>query len=123
MFEKASRLKLRFPSSKGMLSTDDLWDLSVNDLNQVFKTLNAQKKSSEEESLLEAKSEKDSILALGINIVKYIFQVRSSEEEARLASNAKAAQKQKLYSILASKQDEELQGKSVEELQEMIDAL
>jgi len=123
MFEKASRLKLRFPSSKGMLSTDDLWDLSVNDLNQVFKTLNAQKKSSEEESLLEAKSEKDSILALGINIVRYIFQVRSEEEDARLASKVKAAQKQKLYSILASKQDEELQGKSVEELQAMIDAL
>ena len=40
MFEIAARNKFRFPF-KGMISTEDLWDLSVENLDNVFKTLNS----------------------------------------------------------------------------------
>ena len=33
MFEKASRLKLRFSTSIGMLSAEDLWDLPLSSRN------------------------------------------------------------------------------------------
>lgn len=41
MFETAVRNKMRFPY-KGQISVEDLWDLDVNALDGVFKTLNSQ---------------------------------------------------------------------------------
>ena len=43
IFEKATRGKMRF-QFKGLVSVEDLWDLSVQDLDKIFKSLNSQKK-------------------------------------------------------------------------------
>ena len=48
MFEIATRNKFRFPF-KGVISTEDLWDLSVESLDNVFKTLNSEMKKTKEE--------------------------------------------------------------------------
>ena len=48
MFEIATRNKFRFPF-KGVISTEDLWDLSVVSLDNVFKTLNSEMKKTKEE--------------------------------------------------------------------------
>lgn len=55
LFELATRNKMRFPF-RGMISVEDLWDLSLTNLDSVFKILNAEAKKSEEESLLNTKS-------------------------------------------------------------------
>lgn len=51
LFEIAIRNKYRFPF-KGWISTEDLWDLSVQNLDSIFKTLNKEFKTTGEESLL-----------------------------------------------------------------------
>ena len=106
-----------------MINVEDLWDLKVEDLDKVFKTLNAEVKKQEEESLLQKKSEEDTALDVQIEIVKYIVKVKLEEKEAREQASAKKAQKQKIMSIIASKQDEALQNSSIEELQKMLAAL
>ncbi len=58
MFELATRYKFRFPF-KGMISVEDLWDLSVENLDTVFKCINAEMKKTKEESLLSTKSKDD----------------------------------------------------------------
>ena len=78
MFEIASRTKMRFPF-KGMVSVEDLWDLSVRDLDSVFKTLNAQAKKVQEESLLATKTKEDETLAIQIEIVKQIGRASCRE--------------------------------------------
>ena len=65
MFEFAVRNKVRFPF-KGLITVEDLWDLSVRELDNIFKTLNAQMKKSEEESLLATKSKEDETLSVQI---------------------------------------------------------
>ena len=57
-FELASRNHYRFPFN-GMISTDDLWELNVQQLDSIFKKLNAQVKQSEEESLLASPSKEN----------------------------------------------------------------
>lgn len=122
MFEFAIRNKMRFPF-KGQISVEDLWDLRVEDLDTVFKSLNKQVKQTKEESLLATKTTEDTILDTQIAIVKYIFDVKVQEANARLIEKERKEQKQKIMSILATKQEQELQNKSVEELQKMLDEI
>ena len=67
MFEKASRLKLRFDVPvgsvyKGTLKVEDLWDVSVETLDSMFKAINTQLQSSATESLLQTRSKADDVL-------------------------------------------------------------
>jgi len=45
MFRTATRSKLRFSASMGYVTTEDLWDLSLIELNSIAKDLNAKLKN------------------------------------------------------------------------------
>ena len=122
IFEYAVRNKVRFPF-KGMISVEDLWDLTLTNLDSIYKTLNKQVKQSEEESLLTTKTSVDTELEVQIAIIKYIVSVKLEENEAREKAAAKKAQKQKIMSIIATKEDEALQNSSVDDLRKMLDEL
>ena len=119
MFEYATRNKVRFPF-KGLVSVEDLWDLSVRELDNVFKTLNAQVKKSQEESLLATKSKEDEVLLMQIEIVKHIVETKLAEAEAIKQSRELKEKKQKIMELISAKQDEDLHNKSVDELKEML---
>jgi len=122
MFEQAARTKLRFPY-KGICSSEDLFDLTPQQLDSIFRVLNNERKALEQESLLAVKSRDTETLDLQLAIVRRVVEIKLAEQEDNKARREKAAQRQKLLAILANKQDEELQGKSVEEIQRMIDSL
>jgi len=122
IFEVATRERFRFPY-KGVISVEDLWTLPTKDLDSVFKALNSQLKQVKEESLLDTKTQQDEELDMKIEIVKYIVKIKLAEEQARVDAKTKKEQKQKILELIASKKDADLQNKSVEELQEMLDKL
>lgn len=122
MFEKASRLKLRF-YYKGLCSTEDLWDLPVTALDYIFKGLNKKLKEQKEESLLETKTKEDEILELQVEIVKHIVHVKILEAKLQEDKVLKSAKKQKIMELIAEKQDASLKDMSIEDLQKMIDEL
>ena len=122
MFEFALKNKVRFPY-KGLVSVEDLFDLSVRDLDGIFKTLNAQVKKSQEESLLATKTKEDETLAIQIEIVKHIVKTKLDEAETAKQSKELKEKKQKIMEIIAAKQDESLHNASVEELQAMLENL
>ena len=119
IFKYATRNKVRFPY-KGLISVEDLWDLPVTELDKIYKTLNAQVKQSQEESLLAIKSEADEELEVQIAIVKHIVDVKLRERAAAEKAAEKKAQKQKILGIIAKKQDESLENASIEELNAML---
>ena len=122
MFEFALKNKVRFPY-KGLVSVEDLFDLSVRDLDGIFKTLNAQVKKSQEESLLATKTKEDETLAIQIEIVKHIVKTKLDEAETAKQSKELKEKKQKIMEMIAEKKDEALRNASVEELQAMLDNL
>jgi hypothetical protein len=121
MFEQAARLKLRF-NHKGLCSTEDLWDLSLTELDSIYKKLSAEAKTQGEDSLLESKNVADEVLELKISIVKRIVEVRLAEAAARKDAKEQAERKQKILSIIADKQDEALKNMSVEDLKKLAEA-
>ena len=122
IFEYATREALRFPY-KGSQSVEDLWQLSVRELDSIYKTLNKQVKQSEEESLLSTKTSVDTELEVQIAIVKHIVSVKLTEKETAEKASAKKAQKQKIMSIIATKENEALQNSSIDDLKKMLDEL
>ena len=122
IFEYATRNKIRF-SFRGLISVEDLWVLSLTNLDSIYKELNKQSKQSEEESLLNIKTQEDELLNVQIEIVKHIVSVKLAEKEAREKASAKKVQKQKIMSIIAAKQDEALQNSSIADLKKMLDEL
>ena len=122
LFEIATRKKFRFPF-KGMISVEDLWDLSVQNLDTVFKALNAESKQAKEESLLAVKSDADTILDAKIEIVKHIVNVKLAEAAQRQQAAANQEKIYQLQGLIVDKQNEELRGKSIEELTAMLNAL
>lgn len=118
MFEKAARMKLRF-QCKGSISAEDLWDLSLKELDLYYSQLMAKQKQSQETTLLKKKTEADETLDFQIAIVKHIVEVRLKEQEDREVAAQRKMQKQEIAAIIAEKKGAELRDKSVEELEAM----
>lgn len=122
LFVMATQQKFRFPF-KGQVSVEDLWDMNVRDLDAVFKALNSQMKQASEESLLATKSSADRILEAKIGIVKFIVSAKLADAEEKRIRAEQREKKNRIAEILADKQDEELRGKSVEELTAMLNSM
>lgn len=122
LFEMATRNKMRFPSTKGELSVEDLWDLSDKDLDVVYKNLKDQEVKSSEESLLDD-ANVDPKLTAAIGIVKYIFTTKRNERLAEKERINKKLTQKKYIDALSKKQDEAIEKMSEAELRAMIDSL
>lgn len=115
LFINATRNNYQFPF-RGMINVIDLWDLSITNLDSVFKTLNAEAKKSEEESLLNTKSKEDEEISNKIEIVKYIVSVKLDEKKKREDAKKNAEMRQRLLEIKAKRQDAALENMSDEDL-------
>lgn len=122
MFEVAVRNKFRFPF-RGTISVEDLWDLSVQQLDSIFKTLKSQEKKAQEESLLDTRTPEDEILMTKIEIIKHIVNVKLAEAKQAERTRELHDQKQKILGILADKRDEDLRNKTPDELRAMLEQL
>jgi len=127
MFQKASREKLRFDTGKGQLSVEDLWDLPLTsttgrpNLDSIAQELNKQLKTSDTVSFVNPSKKTNNTVQLKFDIVKHIIDVRLAENNARLQATEKAERKEKLRKLINAKEEEDLQGKTREELIAMLD--
>lgn len=128
IFKQASKKKLRFSTNRGVLSVEQLWDLSKDEIRQlVIKAREAAKKSSGEindselsflDSPVKTKATDDE---LRFEILKDIYLTKkSAEERAQKKAEVKANNK-KLLEIIARKQDEALEKKSIKDLEKMLE--
>lgn len=122
VFEYASKSKLRF-NYRGVITTEDLWDLKVEDLDSIFKGLNAQMKMSQEESLLNKRTKQEEEVEIKIEIVKYIVGVKLEERDRHKKEIENREKRKHIQELLAEKQDANLRGKSEEELKAMLEDL
>ena len=122
MYEKIIRNKVRF-ECKGIIAAEDLWDLSLVELDGIYKKLNATKKLTDEDSLLETKTTENKLVDTQIEFVKYVVETKQAEANASKLAIDRKMKKEKIMSMIARKQDSELEEKSAEELQEMLNSL
>lgn len=122
MFDKATRLKLRFESNKGLLSVEQVWDLSLTALNEIAKDLNRQIKAAnvDDEDFIGNDKKVNPAVQLSFDIVKHIISVKLAERDEQAQAADKKVHNQAILELIQQKQQEALAGKTVEELQAML---
>ena len=129
IFVTAAKQKLRFPSNKGELTAEQLWDLPLQaksgfDLDSVAKAVNSQLKAVTEDSFVSTTaSPAKTDLQIKLDIVKFVIADKIAENTATRDAALRKAQREKLMGVLADKQDEALKSLTPAELQAQIDAL
>lgn len=125
LFEIATIEKYRFPY-KGQVSVEDLWDIPLEGLDDIYKKLKAElQKLVAEEGLMTIRPKTNSEVDLQqkMNIVRYIFNVKQDEALAREQEAIRKAKRDRILEIMAKKQDNALENTSIEELQKMLEEL
>ena len=121
MFEKASRLKLRFRVAAGLITTEDLWTLKLEVLDSLAVNLNKEIDSTPEISFIRKKavSKESELNKLRFEIVKRVIEVKLAEEESAEMAKLQKAKNSRLDEIIARKEEAALENMSIEDLKKL----
>jgi hypothetical protein len=129
IFIEATRKKFRFPSEKGELTVEQLWDLPLTsrngfNLNSVAIAVNTELRGLTEESFVEVnpnprRSQHPDML----EIIKYVIATKQEENKAANERAAKETLKERIREAIAAKRNEQLNSTSLEELEAQLAAL
>lgn len=123
IFEQASRLKLTFSTSKGVIGTSQLWDLPLTsgkgyvNLDDIARSISREIKNSEIESFVTENTETNKLEVLRLDIVKRVIEVKLEERDAAKQARDLTARKIALKEALESKKVESLTKMTEEEIE------
>lgn len=120
MYKEAARKQTRFQTSKGLLTVEQLWTLSIEELDKLAVKLQDDYDNSKGRSFVSKRSVKDKDIKLQFDIVLDILNTKVEEEDAAQQRADNKAHNKKILELIASKKDAELQGKSVKQLEAML---
>lgn len=131
IYKFAAQNKLRFPSARGDLTVEQLFQLPLKsvsnlpDLDTIAKGINAQLKGASEESFVEDTSAdpRKTALQAALDIVKDVIATKQAENRAARTKLERAAERKKILDVIAAKKDEKLTAASLEELEKKLAAL
>lgn len=123
IYKEAARLGLRFITPKGSLSVEQAWHLGLTDLKASVRAAKKALKISEDEdelSFLETETKVNKEDQLRFDILKDIYLTIKGEKDEAANKAEMKRRDQEILAIIASKKDEQLKGKSIEELEAML---
>jgi len=120
MYKEASKQKLRFTTPRGVLTTEQLWDLSINELDAFAVKLQEEHESSASKSFLVKRSVKDKTVKLRFDIVLDVLYTKYAEMEELKEAREVKEHNNKILHLISEKQDESLKGKSIKQLESML---
>ena len=129
LFIYATRNKIRFQSTRGELSTEQLWDVPLRskddfNLNTIAKAANKALKDATEESFVATTTTPaNTRLEVALEVVKSVIATKLTDEDAAKKRANSRAEKEMLLKALAEKQEGALSALSIEDLQKRIKAL
>lgn len=122
MFESAIRQKLRFETSKGLLSLEDLWDLPLTSaakvsLDAIALDLHQQLQSSAGiVSFVDESAAQNPVVKLRFDLVKHVIDQRKKENAEAANARVRAETKQQLLAALQKKRESAVDLMSEEDL-------
>lgn len=122
IFERAVREKTRF-NYKGLISAEDLWDLSLEKLDSIWCDLEAELEKLPRRSLLATGIDLRGEIEFKQEIIKHIVDTKKIEMEVKAQAKENSAKKQMVLDIIEAKKNADLQNMSIEELTRLAESL
>lgn len=121
MYLELLKAKARFNSVRGNLSMEQLFDLSLTDLDQIAVSLNEQYESSKKsKSFLTKRSKKDKSIKMKLDFVLSVMEYKQNEHR-KLKEVIETRQfNNKIASIIEKKKDQELESMDIEKLRKLM---
>lgn len=128
IFEQASRQAFRFPTARGELTTEQLWDLPLTsttkpNLNDIALAIDEELTKSAAKSFVTTVTSISKALTLKLDILKHIIKVKQEEVLVRQAREANATKRRTIMEALANKQADKINKASEEDLLAELKAL
>lgn len=124
MYKKAAQQKLRFETTRGTLSVEQLFDLPLSVLEKAIRKVREEiKKETQVEddlSFLNNTTPVDDTNQLRFDILKDIYVDKSTEIQKAKTAKEDKEHNQRILELIKEKQDKALADKSIEELQAML---
>ena len=129
IYKYAAQNGLRFPSIRGELVAEQLFQLPLSsrtgfDLDNVAKSVNAELKAAGEESFVATVTNPaQKMLEVALDVVKDVIATKQAENAAALARQHRTEERRKLLDAIGAKKDQALSASSIEELEQKLAAL
>lgn len=129
IFALATRAGFTYPSSRGPLTTDQLWDLHLSsknmfDLDHTARLINNELKGMTEESFVNTKPNPAAKeLVIKLEVVKFIIATKQAEAKKAADARARAEERATLVELKEVKKLETLKGLTQEEIDARLAAL
>ena len=121
---KSLELGLRFETSKGLLSTEQLFKISMSELvdkvHESFKLIKDKRSDDSELDFLKEESKVDSLDELKFEVLKTIYTHRRTILDEAKDSASKKIHNDKINDLIARKREDSLANLSVEELEKLL---
>ena len=118
------RAAIRF-EYRGIITVEDLWDLSLNELDELFRSINGELKVQGGDGLIKdnTMTAHTKNLQLQADLVRFVFEDKTADANAAKAAAVLKEKKKRILEIIAKKQDDALADKSIGELTVMLEDL
>lgn len=126
LFETAVRKKFRYETTKGLITTEDLWDmplLSKNSFNLDILAVSLSNQLEEVKSFVTSRSKTDSETKAKLDIVVHVIDTKLKDAQNKEQAAVQSEKKQRILSILKDKQDDTLKGMSEADLRKELESL
>lgn len=120
MYKEALQKKLRFKTNKGMITTEDLFDLSLQNLNTLAIMLDKKISEAPKKSFIEELPAEKNDDELRFSIVKDVINIKLKARKDNINRAQIDARNKRIAELIAKKEGEALENKSIEELRAMI---
>ena len=107
IFEEGVYKKVRFlpiDGANGVIALEDLTDLPLTHLDNMYKAVNKQMLETAEESFLTPASKADPVISLKFELIKSVMMTKMDARDSAKKQKATAKEVEELMEILADKQ-------------------
>lgn len=125
IFKQGTKVGLRFDSFKGAsLTIEDLWQLNLESLDSIAKTVNKKLKEEAEESFVSpSKNTKSVEFELKLEILKEVIADKIAINQEKKTRLDRMAQLTQLKALAAQKANEALANQSLDEIRKQIEEM